>query len=213
MLAVIHVAHALPRHMLATGTLPWRFRPCRRRQLWLPQPAWPVAAHIARLKDLHRFSAVLTEARTSSFTVRPHSICTLVIRRSSIAVSLDITACSLRPCHGATVTGSSPLFFCNTSIQQHNTHPLNSGKNLYCLRRLARPDAQNRGSAGTPSERRRNAVGSPLERSNDRAKAQKKERRSERSSLPQRLPFGGRLVGPRSRSAGLAGLARVFLRW
>lgn len=149
-----------------------------------------------RLRRFHRFPAVLTEARTSSFTVRAHSICAAILGRNSIASSLDLTAWSLRPYHGAMVTGASPLFFCNTSIQQHNTRPLNSGKNLYCLRRLARPYAQHAGSAGTPLERRRNAVGSPSERSNERARAQKKERRAERSSPPPALTHRRPLCWP-----------------
>jgi len=90
---------------------------------------------------------------------------------------IDAPMSSLDPCPLPTLN-----YFYNTQILRHNALALNSGKNIYCLRRSAHPDAQNLDPAGTPFERRRNAVGSPLELSNVLPEAQKKERPSERSA-------------------------------
>jgi hypothetical protein len=59
-------------------------------------------------------------------------------------------------------------------LRQHRA-TMNSGMDIYCLHNFRHPDAPNRGPAGIPLAHRWNTVGTPLEASDERAQAQKKE--------------------------------------
>ena len=53
--------------------------------------------------------------------------------------------------------------FLHHQFLQRSNAPLHSGKNHYCQRTLARPNALNRNPAGRPPDSRRKSVGQPVE--------------------------------------------------
>ena len=67
-----------------------------------------------------------------------------------------------------------PQHFLRHDFLRHNTARIHSGIDLYCLRGLRRPNGPDLDPAGTPSELRRNSIGTPLELWLARRMAQKK---------------------------------------